>query len=956
MVRWGDSAAQGRKGSGSGWTTGATRGAAWLALALSLALTAAAWRFADARERQAERAELHGRVVQIAARLSTRMLAYEQLLRGASGLFAASGPPTREAWQAFVGALGLAGLPGIEGMGWAPRIEAAELERHVASIRRDGMPGYRVHPSGDRDVLGPVVYFEPMTRGNARAIGFDMYGEPVRRAAMQAARDAARPSLTGRVLLVQENGRPEQAGVLAYLPVYRRGAPAVSVEERRAALLGWVYAAFRAGDFVEGAIGGGREDLEVEVRDARDGGAVLHVALGGGGFDAEAAGPALRVPVPMADREWELRVRRDAAAAARGPHGSTVTAIAGTVGSLLIFGIVWSIATTRARAVALADRMTAALRQSHETLESRVRERTASLHDTNLRLAAFNDALRAVNAAFRTTGAPGPVDERLSKVAAELRRIVPATIGMAVAFGAGSDPDPVIAIDAGPALPPSELERWRRAALESERSAQAPTPGGAVVERLPAPLLDAHGHARGYLLLGRREGAFTAEDIAVVSQFALLVGSSLSLHETLARERHARAEAERADRAKDEMLAVVSHELRTPLNAIQGWLHVLRRRRADDAQLLGRALEVIQRNLDTQLQLVEDLLDTARIVSGQLRLSLRPVDLVPLLRTAIETVRPLAEARQISVSVSVPPEPFLTVGDPSRLEQVIWNLLTNAVKFTGSGGHVAVRLERLGWLVQIEIEDDGQGIEAAFLPHVFDRFRQADSSSTRAAGGLGLGLALVQHIVQAHGGQVMVRSDGPGRGACFTVSLPLGMSGLDDAACPSPADQAPGRIDGDAWSGAALPDAPDAAALLAGLHVLVVEDHDDSRELLADFLSAQGATVSCAANAHEAMSRVRELPPDGPPPVLLCDIALPGQSGYELLARIREHERQTGRPQASWIVAIALSAFTRAEDRERSLRAGFVDHLGKPLSQGDLIERLVGLRDEADGARPQAPR
>jgi CheY-like chemotaxis protein len=347
-----------------------------------------------------------------------------------------------------------------------------------------------------------------------------------------------------------------------------------------------------------------------------------------------------------------------------------------------------------------------------------------------------------------------------------------------------------------------------------------------------------------------------------------------------------------------------------------------------------------------------------RILSG-LYGALRPLDLVPLLHTAVETLRPLAAAGRVAISLSVPPGPVVTVGDAARLEQVVWNLLANAVNFTAPGGHVALRLEQLGWLVQLEVEDDGQGIEPAFLPQVFDRFRQADSSSTRAVGGLGLGLALVRHVVLAHGGQVVARSDGAGRGACFTVSLPRGMGEPPDPASPSRSDPTAAPREGEAWSAAEPPSAPAIAAMLAGLQVLVVEDHDDSRELLADFLVAQGASVHAAADAREAMTRVRSLSADGPPAVLLCDIGLPGRDGYALLDEIREHERQSDRPPGMGIAAFAMSAFTRAEDRERSLRAGFLAHLDKPLSQGELIEHLVRLRDASDttgGVRLRAPR
>jgi len=934
------------------WARGATRGAAWLALAVSLGLTFAAWRFADAHERDVARAALNERANQLAARLSARMLAYEQLLRGAAGLFSIGQPVGRDEWRTFVGTIGLSTLPGIEGMGWAQRVPAAELGAHVEAMRRQGLADYRIHPPARADVHGPVTFLEPASERNRRAMGFDMFGEPVRRAAMQAARDSGRPSLTARVVLVQDGDAARRPGFLAYLPIYRPGAPTDDVEARRAALVGWVYAAFLAQDFVEGALGGGWGDLGFELRDAREGGEPIAAA----GAAPRPESETLRTTLRMVDRDWELVAWPASGPDAAARRGSSWVALGGIVGSLLIFGIVRTLGSTRGRAVAIADRMTVALRQANESLEARVRERTASLRDTNDRLATVNEKLRSVNAAFGVIGAPGPIGDRLAAVAGRLRSIVPAGIALAVAFRAESAGAPAIGVDADASVHRDELERWRAAALESDRSGEAPNPVGGPFEcRLEAPLLDAHGRTRGFLLLGRTSGAFQSEDALVLSQFALLVGSSLSLHETLARERHARAEAERADRAKEEMLAVVSHELRTPLNAIQGWLHVLHRRRADDDRvLLERAIEVIQRNLDTQVQLVDDLLDTARIVSGKLRLVLRPLDLVPVVAAATETVRPLAEARRIALSVSIANEAFDTVGDASRLEQVVWNLLTNAVKFTPPGGSIAVRLERIGWLAQLEVEDDGQGIDPSFLPHVFDRFRQADSSSTRAAGGLGLGLALVQHIVHAHGGQVMVRSEGSGRGTCFTVSLPLGMAGGSDW------HPAPGTASGAPPGGSAETDVPsgegaavvDVAGPLDGMTVLVVEDHDDSRDLLSAFLEQQGARVEQAANSHEAMARVRALPaaPDEAP-VLLCDIALPGENGYALLERIRRFEQESARAPQARLVALAISAFTRAEDRERSRQAGFVDHLSKPLAQADLVARLRRLRARADAVR-----
>ena len=379
-------------------------------------------------------------------------------------------------------------------------------------------------------------------------------------------------------------------------------------------------------------------------------------------------------------------------------------------------------------------------------------------------------------------------------------------------------------------------------------------------------------------------------------------------------ERSARAEAERASRLKDEFLATLSHELRTPLNAILGWAQILHRK-TPDAHTLAQALDTIERNARAQSRLIEELLDMSRITSGKIGLSPQRLTLAEIIRPAVESFRPAANAKDLRLTVTVEPEAEATavVGDAARLQQVVSNLLSNAVKFTPTGGYVDVHAGRRDGLAQLVVRDNGQGIAPAFLPHVFERFRQADGSITRRHGGLGLGLSIVRHIVELHGGAVSAHSDGPGRGSTFTVSLPVAADGAPDESAA-------------ATLGAAAPN-------LAGVRVLVVDDEPDARELLRRLLIEHDCDVTVAASADEALAQVTEHAFD----ILVSDIGMPGTDGYELLRRVRAQPATTEMP------AIAVTAFARPEDRARALAAGFTAHLAKPISPAVLLQVLAHL-------------
>ena len=394
-------------------------------------------------------------------------------------------------------------------------------------------------------------------------------------------------------------------------------------------------------------------------------------------------------------------------------------------------------------------------------------------------------------------------------------------------------------------------------------------------------------------------------------------------------------EAQEANRLKDEFLATVSHELRTPLNAIMGWAEMLRADRLDD-ELKPQAHEIIVRNARLQAQIIEDILDVSRIITGKLRIEVKPVDLVAVVTTVIEAVRPGAQAKHIALDVGFDGTARVVSGDASRLQQVVWNLLSNAIKFTRENGHVSIHLGREGANALVTVKDDGCGIEPDFLPHVFDRFRQADSSYTRQHGGLGLGLAIVRHLLEIHGGSVTAESAGSGRGSTFTIILPL----LRGDAEPSPdmSDEIlPETIRGPAdWV-----DPP-----LARLWLLVVDDEQDARELLAKTLGRTGARVTCASSASEAMAILSAGDCGKHPDVLLADIGMPGEDGLALIERIRRSPDADTRR----IPAIALTAYARAEDRARALEAGYHQHIAKPFAADELVRAIAALAEQADGA------
>ncbi|MEO5929993.1 MAG: ATP-binding protein, partial [Candidatus Kapaibacterium sp.] len=381
--------------------------------------------------------------------------------------------------------------------------------------------------------------------------------------------------------------------------------------------------------------------------------------------------------------------------------------------------------------------------------------------------------------------------------------------------------------------------------------------------------------------------------------------------------RNAKIEAEAANRMKDEFLATVSHEIRTPLNAILGWAQILRTGDLD-AETTERALETVERNAKAQAQLIDDILDISRIITGKIHLEARPVDLDPIIGATVESMRPAAAAKSIHVRMIADRLAGPVMGDPNRLQQVIWNLVSNAIKFTPVGGEVEVRLEKAGESALIVVSDTGQGISPEFMPYVFDRFRQADGTITRKHGGLGLGLAIVRHLLDLHDGSVSAESAGPGTGSIFTVTLPIVR--LQESADPA----------------GTAPNVPPAETFtLHGVRIVVVDDEPDTLEMLSTTLRQSGATVSAVSSVEKALMAIEHSMPD----LLVSDIGMPDEDGYSLIRKVR------GLSGVRWrdLPAVALTAYAGAEDRRRAIEAGYQRHVTKPVEPAELITVIASL-------------
>jgi signal transduction histidine kinase/CheY-like chemotaxis protein len=415
--------------------------------------------------------------------------------------------------------------------------------------------------------------------------------------------------------------------------------------------------------------------------------------------------------------------------------------------------------------------------------------------------------------------------------------------------------------------------------------------------------------------------------VTTIEDVSERLASEIELRKQIEAQQMARVTAEKALRAKDDFLSTLSHEMRTPLNAVLGWARILLARGDIDREFLDRAMHVIERNASAQAKMIDDMLDIARIVAGKLRLEMQPVDLLSVVLAAVDVVAPSATAKRIALRTNFDPRLPSVLGDHDRLQQVVWNLLSNALKFTEPDGSVEVRLEVLDKKARIVVRDTGQGIRKEFLPYVFDRFRQSDASSTRRHGGLGLGLALVRELVELHGGAVGADSEGEGKGATFTIDLPT-----------MPPDMGRKREE-------SVPFDMSTAPSLAGIHVLVVEDEFDARDLVITVLEQCGAQVTAVTSTADALTLLLDATGDPSPHVLVSDIGMPREDGYELIRQIRSLPPHRG----GTIPAIAVTGYATTDDVERVLAAGFHTHVAKPMDPTILVDAVATLSRRSRG-------
>ncbi|HEV8367366.1 MAG TPA: CHASE domain-containing protein [Pyrinomonadaceae bacterium] len=1007
-----------------------------------------------------DQARFNKSIQEIEDRIKARIQTSIALLHAGTGLFAASKEVDAKEFERFIQQIELQkNYPGIQGIGFSQRFLPEDRAEAIASMQRAGFRDFKIWTNGPdtpRDEYHAILYLQPLDNRNRVAIGYDMFTEPVRRQAMEAARDTGLLTASGRVVLVQETDPQKQSGFLIYAPVYKNGADVSGVMARRKALLGFVYSPFRTEDFLAPILSEKSFDVSFKIYDGEntDPDYLLHDSPN------ETSPPHLTKTdkLSIAGRNWTLLyATKPSFELASSRTFLPYTFGAGLLLSWLFFAVTRAEVHARARAERAAYELAKSEATTRQTLterelaedalresEERYRELIENANDIvymldfdgritsinkaaeiilgytqdellgmnitavlaseslvvgeqmltsghqrtnyevevftkNGRLLTLETSNKLITKSSQPVGIQGiardistrrraeeALREADQRALSEYERLVERISVLAQALGAARELnvifralreftnasvpcngffvslyDPVqdvrtacygwgddkeLDVSELPPMPVTSSGPNSRAVRTGQvivtNDYMAATRGHPTVIVGPDNgLRPQSSMAVPMAVMGRIIGTievqsynanvYHREHETAMSMAANLTAVAIENVRLLRRESNAREAAEESNRLKDEFLATVSHELRTPLTAILGWSRLLDSESLEDT-VAKQAIETIWRNAKAQSQIIDDILDVSRIITGNLYLDLHPVELGPVVENAVNVVRPTADAKGIRIESQLDNAPAVVSGDENRLQQVIWNLLSNAVKFTNSGGRVLLQLSQLGSEVEIKVTDTGQGISREFLPFVFDRFRQADSSTTRQHGGLGLGLAIARHLMEIHGGSIQAESEGKGKGSSFTIRLPLLDSKIKTTA----------EMKGNAT-------ALSNQQSLSGLHVLVVDDDADTLELLTTALTSRKADVTAVGTAGEAIEVIKGRRPD----VLVSDIAMPEEDGYGLIAKVRSLD---GAGQ-TMIPAVAITAYAKEEDRQRALASGFQIYLAKPVELSELI-------------------
>ncbi len=1045
---------------------------------------------------QKDRLQFENAIQQSLDNIDNRLHTYIALLRAGSGFFAGSDNVNRQEFRTYVERIEIEqNYPGVQGLGFSARFSPEEKAALIADLQRQGIKNFKIRPESQRSEYHAIIYLEPLDRRNQVAIGFDMFTEPVRRAAMIRARDTGAPAASGRVTLVQEIDQKKQAGFIIYVPVYRHGVIPSTLTERQKTLRGFVYSPFRVDDLMKGIFGDEEfplVDLQIYTGTTSNSANLLHSSKN---QQLKTVGHPPRFvatrTLNVAGQPWTIvftsRPELDSVSERRlVPYIWT----AGIIISLVLFLVVRS----QVRTLAYVRKSEAALRKSESRLRRLVDANIIGIiiGDTNGKIVEANNAFLNIIGYSREDVLADKVDwlqmtppeyHHLDEQAAKemiltgshvpyekeyIRKDgtrVPVLVGTALLeessnMGVGflldlteqkqakaalqrtnerltflysvssslllyEEPKAFIKglfsqltnhlnlevyfnylLDADEqtlhlhafdgVLPEvaqeidwSQLGQvlWKDVVKErkphiAENVQKSTDPALELVRSLGItaytcyPLL-AREQIIGVLCFGtRNRHYFTSDELILMQVVCDQIATALERSRLLAELQRQTEELKQANRMKDEFLATLSHELRTPLTSMLGWTNLLRTRKFNE-ETTARALESIDRNTQSLTQLIEDILDVSRIITGKLHLKMQPMRLLPVIEAAIDTVRPAAEAKQIQIESSLDSSLGYVLGDTTRLQQVVWNLLTNAIKFTPNGGRVEVRLEmemgqgalgighrasgngQRAWVkkpipnsqfpipnsqcpipnaqfpmpnAQITVSDTGSGISPEFLPHVFDRFCQEDGKITRAHGGLGLGLAIARHLVELHNGTVKAESAGEGQGATFIIRLPLltHIPNQRDKQSLTPEAYRRQVQEAIVHSGEF-----DKLRSLDGICILVVDDEADAREFIATTLSQAGAEVITASNAKQAFELLQHQQPD----VLISDIGMPGEDGYTFIRKVRKLDISQG----GKIPAIALTAYAKVEDSLQAIQAGFQKHIPKPVHPDNLTAIVADL-------------